>query len=224
VKKAKIAAAIAASIASGSAPAALASGWILSDISTRTINGTRSLALTGQLTFSTGPANALQADGMFGASEKTGATPVFTWNFGSDFQISGAGTGSGSFTCTEGIFGSIVGVSVCGNYEFGANGYNESSINPDGTGLVIGGDDFARDLGLAPAQTIDDFMGLLPLIPPTDFSSIIVLENGNTASGMTWTFTANVPVPAAAWLFGSAVALLGWMRRKPTGKGVGFIY
>jgi hypothetical protein len=25
-----------------------------------------------------------------------------------------------------------------------------------------------------------------------------------------------VPIPAAVWLFGSALAGLGWMRRKPT--------
>jgi len=30
-----------------------------------------------------------------------------------------------------------------------------------------------------------------------------------------WTITA-VPVPAAVWLFGSALAGLGWMRRKQT--------
>jgi hypothetical protein len=32
----------------------------------------------------------------------------------------------------------------------------------------------------------------------------------------TWTATA-VPIPAAVWLFGSALAGLGWMRRKQTG-------
>jgi hypothetical protein len=30
------------------------------------------------------------------------------------------------------------------------------------------------------------------------------------------TYVSNVPVPAAAWLFGSALAGLGWMRRKQT--------
>ncbi len=211
MKKTQIAAAVATALAAGSASAA--SEWVLQSVATKSNNGTASLALTGTLTFSNGVGNSLNADGAFGGSTKVGMTPLFTWNFGSDFSISGAGTGSGSFDCIEGVFGGVVGASICGNYNFGANGYNESTVNTDGSNRVIGGDDGA----IGPAQSIADFSGLSPVIPPTDFSSIIVLENGTTYSGTIFTFVANpIPVPAAAWLFGSALGLLGWVRRRAT--------
>ncbi|RMF94575.1 MAG: VPLPA-CTERM sorting domain-containing protein, partial [Gammaproteobacteria bacterium] len=34
------------------------------------------------------------------------------------------------------------------------------------------------------------------------------------ASGFVYTFSAVVPVPAAVWLFGSAIGLLGFVRRR----------
>ncbi len=204
--------AVGVATALGAGPVSAGSEWILTSLVTKSNGGTASFALSGELTFSEGPGFSLDADGLFSAAAKVGMTPLFTWSFGSDFSISGAGVGSGSFSCIEGIFGSVVGSSICGNYSFGANGYNESMVNADGSNRVIGGDDVV----VGPALSIGDFTGFTPVIPPTDFIDVIVLENGGAYSGQIWTFMANtaIPVPAAAWLFGSALGFLGWMRRK----------
>ena len=39
-------------------------------------------------------------------------------------------------------------------------------------------------------------------------------ETGNRFGADDLVVTQTVPIPAAAWLFGSALALLGWMRRQ----------
>jgi hypothetical protein len=53
------------------------------------------------------------------------------------------------------------------------------------------------------------------------FNSATFLSLGITPDTYTWNWTgdsvtlnANVPIPPAVWLFGSAIGLLGWMRRK----------
>jgi len=213
----------------GTGQATAASEWTLTSLSYKSTGGTSAGALSGTRTFSVGPGNSLTADGTFNSAYKVGLTPLYTWTFGSDFSIDGilseglpgTGNGSGSFTCAEGAFGSIVGANICGNYTFGANGYNESTANPDGSNRVIGGD----DQGLGPAQSIADFAvfneQMNPWwIDPEDWvrpQGILVLETGGAYSGTTWVFEATpVPVPAAAWLFGSALGLVGWLRRHQT--------
>ena len=159
MKRNQLAAAVAASLASVSAEAA--SEWTLTSLlyDSGGFESFSYLVLDGTLTFSEGPGNSLQADGAFSGTSNVGMTPVFTWNFGSDFAIDGSGTASGSFSCAEGLFGEVVGIHVCGNYLFGANGYNESTVNPDGTGRILGGDDVAN--GPAPQFSIDLFDGSL---------------------------------------------------------------
>jgi len=48
-------------------------------------------------------------------------------------------------------------------------------------------------------------------------SSVLYESNGQFGAGESIAFTipAVVPVPAAVWLFGSALGLLGWMRSRP---------
>ena len=53
------------------------------------------------------------------------------------------------------------------------------------------------------------------------WSGLIRLEFGNSGSEGTGQEIDNivlttVPIPAAAWLFGTAIAGLGWIRRKQT--------
>lgn len=207
MKKTAIAVAVASALGASAASAAT---WELIGMTTKSANGSANLTLSGNLMFQTGPGNSLVSDGAFSGQAFVGVTPLYTHTWGAGTTMSGGGTVSGSFNCLEGVFGGIVGASICGNYNFGANYTNESTVNTDGSNRVLGGDDKA----IGPAQSVADFAGFVPNIPPSDFMSIIQLENGTATQGQIWTFQAVVPVPAAVWLFGSALGLLGWVRRR----------
>ncbi len=135
-----------------------------------------------------------------------------------------------TYACTEGGFGSSIGASLCGNYEFGSNFINESTTAwGPGTafGRTIGGDDFSG----GPEQSIYSYDNFAQV---SWFGTALVLSNatcnpfvpgnanncgsiGGFNDGFRWTLNAQlatVPVPAAAWLFGSALGLMGAMRRK----------
>jgi hypothetical protein len=118
-----------------------------------------------------------------------------------------------------------VGASICGNYNLGGNFTNESTTSwGPGTAVsrTIGGDDFA----LGPQQSIASLNGMttiswvgttLVLANATCTGSCTTLPAGAFNSGQRWTFNAGpqvVPVPAAVWLFGSALGLLGVARRR----------
>jgi hypothetical protein len=130
-----------------------------------------------------------------------------------DLTLRGDGAaGATSYECIEGTFGLSVGASLCGNYNFGANFTNESTtVYGPGTNVsqTIGGDD--GDLGDPQDLSTYDGAGWLS----TWNGTTLVFDNTiANVSGFTMTFSSAVPVPAALWLFGSALGLLGWLRRK----------
>lgn len=134
----------------------------------------------------------------------------------------GAAASATSFVCTEGNFGGNVGASICGNYNFGANFANESSTTwGPGTAFArtMGGDDNA----LGPQQSILQYNGMttvsfngstLVLSNATCTGSCTTTSGFNNGYQMTWSVTPVIPVPAAVWLFGSALGLMGVMRRR----------
>jgi hypothetical protein len=220
---------------SAAASTTSATTWNLVDV--RSFSASGSGVLTGQIRvggvavdsveFTDNPAIDLISSGDFSVLFHIGnfdangnglGASMFTWNF-SNLVASTAGSFSADFSCTEGTFTFTVGASLCGNYNFGPNYTNESTVMPDGT-VAIGGDDtFSGICSQVPCttpigQSIADFQGLLPT-GATDFVSTIILSNGAPfGSGSQFTWAAEVPIPATAWLFGSALLGLSGISRK----------
>jgi len=137
-----------------------------------------------------------------------------------DLSINTSGTGTGnatSYTCVEGTFLAGVGFNGCGNYSLGNNYTDESTTVWSGLSVsqTLGGDDTSA----GPPRTISAFNGFnVVTLTGTGFNPGDIINIGNgiplgTPSGDSFTFQV-VPVPAAAWLFGSALGLMGWMRRR----------
>ena len=141
----------------------------------------------------------------------------------------------GTWSCQEGTFGNAVGASLCGRYNFGSNKVNQSTYTPTAQGgtVVTGGDDGV----LGPPQSLQtsysNMVTVAPVVAPGE-SQIYCLSNGTPPnvpdnyyatpcmshqSGYTFRFQvvpapAVVPIPPAVWLFGSALGLIGAMRRR----------
>ena len=157
----------------------------------------------------TGTGVATQTGGTLNMVAKGGATPLMSHNMTSGVLSSGTATAA-SWACVEGVFGSIVGAHICGNYNFGSNFTNESTVGNSGTAttVTLGGDDVS--LG-APQSLANSYSGLaLTSLGGGNWK----LSNGVVGVGG-YDFTFNVvPVPAAVWLFGSALGLMGVARRR----------
>ena len=162
-----------------------------------------------------------QTAGIFNVRFNAGPQTLYRTSITGLIIGNGAAASASTFICTEGNFGPGVGASVCGGYHFGGNFINESTTSwGPGTAVsrTIGGDD---GLGGTPQQSITSLDGMNTI---TWMGTTLVLANKtctgtctNTAAGSNngqqWTFSV-VPVPAAVWLFGSAVVMMGWTRRK----------
>lgn len=139
-------------------------------------------------------------------------------------MVLGAPTATAStFVCQEGNFGAGVGASICGNYSFGANFANESTATwgpGTASSKTIGGD----DVNFGPQQSIGAYNyfatvswdgtilrmgnGACNPFAPGNANGCATVGGFNT--GYAWTLST--PLPAAVWLFGSAVGLLGAAR------------
>ena len=141
-------------------------------------------------------------------------------------------TTAASYQCIEGNFLANVGANGCLNTSTGGDFTNNSSAAYDVGGnagcvnRTIGGDDSptgnVRGLtGFAGGGGCDATDGAYDLwtivTDNTGTGGQLILSNGiaTTAAGTHFmTFNAVVPVPAAVWLFGSALGLLGVARRR----------
>jgi len=126
----------------------------------------------------------------------------------------GAATAS-TYECVEGNFGTTVGASLCGNYNFGGNYANESTLTyGPGTTVsrTIGGD----DMSIGDPQSIAALNGMNTV---SFDGTTLVLSNATPqptpTSGYRWQLsTTIIPVPAAAWLIGPAVLAAGRFARR----------
>jgi len=131
-------------------------------------------------------------------------------------------TGQGSYSaagysCIEGTFDAPA--SFCGDYYFGFNQIDESSFDYSETpgSRTIGGDDIAtgplREGFLYYNASVASFDGLTLIMQTASWNDLG--PGGTSTDGIQLVFTV-VPIPATAWLFGSGLGLLGWMRRWST--------
>ncbi|QOJ32035.1 MAG: hypothetical protein HRU81_07960 [Gammaproteobacteria bacterium] len=142
----------------------------------------------------------------------------------------GGAASATTYTCQEGNFGGNVGANLCGNYTFGANYANDSTLVYSGSSVTrtMGGDDAA----LGPPQSVADLGGMSTV---SWVGTTLTLSNGVCTlspaancttitgaplynKGMQLVFNAGpqavVPVPAAAWLLGPAVLAAGRFARR----------
>jgi hypothetical protein len=141
----------------------------------------------------------------------TPTTNIFEFQTVDPVFTAGNAASASSFVCIEGGFGIPNSSHSCGGWDFGPNDTNESSITyGPGTSYTrtIGGDDVSN---VSPVS-ISHYDNM----PANWNGTTLVFSNTKVAAaGLAYdiTFTA-VPIPATVWLLGSALGLLGWMRRK----------
>lgn len=160
--------------------------------------------------------------------EQTQVNPLLPGSFYTrsiaDLTLGGGSNATAtSYSCADGSIANVFSASFCGNYNYGSNFTNESTMSyGPGTAAsrTLGGDDMA----LAPLFNGDSFQQL------SQYDGMVNTWNGSTTPGttlvlsnvvsavggsqLTFEIAAAVPVPASVWLFGSALGLLGFSRNR----------
>ncbi len=222
MKKSKVAIAVATAIGAAGAANAADLAVTLTAVSTGSNNGESSAVLSGTLTgtYNTSTGIVTMDAGTTSAFFDLNPLPnndLFTHNH-TNWTTGGASYSASAYSCAEGQFGGSVGAHLCGNYNFGSNFINESSVNYGaipGT-RTLGGDDVsvgAQQQGSDYATSTASIGGGSLVMQSSLWNT---LGSGGTSTGGVELVFNVVPVPAAVWLFGSALGLLGWVRRRAT--------
>jgi hypothetical protein len=98
---------------------------------------------------------------------------------------------------------------------FDAQGFPVDDLNIEVTGFLAGGGTLVEIVALTDSQQLYELNwdGLIRVEFDPNASAVF----GPLPTMLDNIIVANVvPIPAAVWLFGSAIGLLGWMRRKTT--------
>ena len=150
-----------------------------------------------------------------------------------DLQFSGNARGQ-IYTYTDGMWLTTVGGNAIANFGMCTDIGGSTCSNPDfGLGTVNGlsamfdsmnnnsaspDTSFCPPVGITPGpagglcnqvSVVEDEGVSLIITEQSEFAGVVP----NTPLGYQFTFTV-IPVPAAVWLFASALGLLGWVRRK----------
>lgn len=172
-----------------------------------------------------------QTGGLLNARFSSGPTIFFRHSITGLVIGNGAAASASSFVCTEGSFGLSAGVSLCGNYLFGGNftqgaNFGDESTTTWGPGTAvsrtIGGDDMVagpqQSIALLNAMSTISWVGTTLVLANKTCTGTCTTMPGAYNNGYQYTFTAGpqvvVPVPAAVWLFGSPLGVMGLMRRR----------
>ena len=175
----------------------------------------------------------LAATGTFQSTSHLSSNPAASAVVSDNLNIntSTMTTTAASYNCIEGNFLANVGANGCLNTLTGGNFVNESSgiYNVGGNAAcvnrTIGGDDTSggntRGLTTMAAgggcDATDGAYDLWTIVSDnTGIGGQLILSNGiaTTAAGTHYMTFNVVPVPAAVWLFGSALGLMGVARRR----------
>ncbi len=171
---------------------------------------------TWDLDTSTGVAT--QLSGTWSAYSSVAGAKINTLDMTGGVLSSGTATAT-TWSCTEGTFGTTVSkfskFHTCGNYSFGKDLKNNSTYTPTATGgtVSLGGDDNATPPQFGAPLTVANQFSALALTSLGGGDWLLSSTAGNTVAGYNFTFNV-VPVPAAVWLFGSALGLMGLARRR----------
>jgi hypothetical protein len=221
MRKSQIALGIASALGVAGAAQAVNVTVELTGVKTGSPNGTTAGAISGRThgTYNTTTGIVTMAAGTTSILYDLNPLPnnnLFTHNH-SNWSTGGGAYTASAYSCVEGQFGPNVGAALCGNYNYGANYIHESSTNYNsipGT-RVIGGDDVA----VGPQQQGSDYGASTASYNGTTLLMTNAAWTGGSGSsstaGVQLSFQV-VPVPAAVWLFGSALGLLGWVRKRAT--------